>query len=113
MKPLFTSLTSLLFLGTLFVATSHAQSHASIGDDNAPVVSVRAQFSVDEDILDELAREMDEAKIVKVNVDDNAELVKTYQVGSIPTLLVFDNGQVVSRYVGVANKDGLKALLTD
>ena len=62
-------------------------------------------------ILDELAREIETAKIVKVDVDENRELATRYKISSIPTLLVFKNGQVVARHQGVASKEQLKKLL--
>ena len=62
-------------------------------------------------ILDALAREIDTGKIVKVNVDDSHELVSRFQIGSIPAVLIFKNGQKVGRYTGVASKKQLKAML--
>lgn len=62
-------------------------------------------------ILEELAQEIESAKIVKVDVDESQELAKRYNVSSIPTLLVFKNGQVVARHEGVASKEQLKTLL--
>ena len=62
-------------------------------------------------ILDELAREIETAKIVKVDVDENQQLATRYEISSIPTLLVFKNGQVVARHQGVASKEQLMTLL--
>ncbi len=61
--------------------------------------------------LEELAREMPDAKIVKVNVDQSPQLAARYRVSSIPSLLVFNSGEVTAEHVGVASKDRLKALL--
>lgn len=66
---------------------------------------------VQDPILDELAREVDAAKIVKVNVDEQPELAERYRVISLPTLLVFKKGQVVAHRMGLASKDELKAML--
>ncbi|NQX69697.1 thioredoxin [Paenibacillus ferrarius] len=64
-------------------------------------------------ILDELSAEIgDAAKIVKINVDDNPESAAKYNVMSIPTLLVFKNGQVVDQLVGVQSKEKLKAVIS-
>ena len=49
----------------------------------------------------------DRAKIGKVDVDTNQELAKQYAIQSIPTTLLFVDGQVVERFVGVASKDDL------
>ena len=56
-------------------------------------------------ILGELADEhADQITIAKVNVDDNPELAMRYNVMSIPTLLVFDKGEVHKRLVGAKGK---------
>ncbi len=64
-------------------------------------------------IIEELAKEVDQAKfkIAKLNVDENQPLAGQYNVMSIPSLLVFKNGQVVKQLVGVQNKETLKAAL--
>ncbi|NRF92580.1 thioredoxin [Paenibacillus frigoriresistens] len=63
-------------------------------------------------ILDELSAEIgDAAKIVKINVDDNPESAAKYNVMSIPTLLVFKDGQLVDQLVGVQPKEKLKAVI--
>ncbi|MDR6554233.1 thioredoxin [Paenibacillus qinlingensis] len=63
-------------------------------------------------ILDELAAEVGEsAKILKINVDDNPESAVKYNVMSIPTLLVFKDGQLVDQMVGVQSKEKLKAVI--
>ena len=61
--------------------------------------------------LEELAGEMSDAKIVKVNVDQNPRLAARYRVSSIPNLLVFNDGQVTAGHVGLASKDQLRALV--
>ncbi len=59
-------------------------------------------------IVDEIAEELNEKlKVVKVNVDEAQELAGNYQVMSIPTLLVFKNGEVVEQIVGAMSKDQL------
>jgi thioredoxin 1 len=56
-------------------------------------------------ILDEIAVERaDEVTIAKVNADDNPELVLRYGVQSIPTLLVFNNGNLSKRVIGARGK---------
>lgn len=52
-------------------------------------------------ILDEAATELgDAAKIVKVNIDDSPELAEKYGVRSIPTLILFKDGQSIETRVG-------------
>ena len=57
-------------------------------------------------IIDELSNEYaDKAVIGKVDVDKNQEYAAKYGVRNIPTVLVFKNGEVVTRQVGVATKE--------
>lgn len=55
-------------------------------------------------VLDELATEMSDVKIYKLNIDENKEMPSKYQVRAIPTLLLFKKGEVVETIVGVNNK---------
>ncbi|MFC4321009.1 thioredoxin [Litchfieldia salsa] len=64
-------------------------------------------------VLEELDSEMgDKVKIVKLDVDENQETAGKYGVMSIPTLLVFKNGEVVDKVVGFQPKDALAEVLT-
>ena len=59
-------------------------------------------------ILEEIASEhKDKVKVVKLNVDDNPDVTRRYDVMSIPTLLVFKNGEQVKRIVGAKGKGQL------
>ena len=59
-------------------------------------------------IIDEIATELDgKLKVVKVNVDEAQELATKYSVMSIPTLIIFKQGEVVDQSVGAASKDKL------
>jgi thioredoxin 1 len=59
-------------------------------------------------ILEEIDGEIgNKLKITKINVDDNPETAGKFGVMSIPTLLVFKNGQVVDKIVGFQPKDAL------
>ena len=56
-------------------------------------------------VLDEVAGELgDKLKIVKLNVDENPLTASKYGIMSIPTLLLFKDGQLSSRQVGAAPK---------
>jgi thioredoxin 1 len=61
--------------------------------------------------LDELARETPDARIVKVNVDEAPELAAHFGVSSIPALIVFKDGNLVAKRLGVLDKASLKQLL--
>ncbi|MFK7000789.1 thioredoxin [Flavobacterium oreochromis] len=57
-------------------------------------------------VIDEIATEYEgKAVIGKVDVDANQEFAAKYGVRNIPTVLIFQNGEVVGRQVGVAPKD--------
>ena len=62
-------------------------------------------------ILDEIAREHEEFKICKVNVDEEPELAAKYEVMSIPTLFVIKGGEVVSQSMGAKPKAQILAML--
>lgn len=60
-------------------------------------------------VIEELALELDgKAVIGKVNVDEQSQYAQQYGIMSIPTLLVFKNGEVVDTMIGVTDKDDLK-----
>lgn len=62
-------------------------------------------------IIDEIAEENSEIKVVKVNVDDSQDLAMKYQVMSIPTLVVIKNGEEVNRSVGLIDKSQVANLI--
>jgi len=64
-------------------------------------------------IVEELANEFDvnKARVGKLNVDENQIIAGKYQVMSVPTFLVFKEGQVVVQMVGGVQKERLKELL--
>jgi thioredoxin 1 len=62
-------------------------------------------------VLDELAARHRNVKFVNVNVDDNPGTAASYEILSIPTLLVVDGGQVAKRLVGAMPKGKLTSEL--
>ena len=56
-------------------------------------------------VLEEVAGELKgKLKIVKLNVDENPETAAKYGIQSIPTLMIFKNGEMASRQIGAATK---------
>ena len=62
-------------------------------------------------VVEELADELTDAKVYKIDVDEQMELARQYRVMSIPTFLVFKNGEVVNRSLGAQSKDALLDML--
>ncbi len=62
-------------------------------------------------VIEELSEEMKNIKFVSVDVDDEDELAETYEVSSIPCLVLFEDGKEVSRNVGFMPKDELENVL--
>ncbi|HNW05326.1 MAG TPA: thioredoxin [Oscillospiraceae bacterium] len=61
--------------------------------------------------VDEIAEEMPDIKVGKVNVDEQQELASAFNVMSIPTLIVMENGKVVDQAVGVRPKRQIVSML--
>ena len=62
-------------------------------------------------IIDQIADERTDVKVCKINVDDEPELAAKFRVMSIPTLIVFKDGQVVTQSMGVKPKTAILAML--
>ena len=62
-------------------------------------------------VLDELAANLTDAKVVKVNVDEAKALAIEYKVSSIPNLTLLKDGEVVHQDVGFKPKEVLSALI--
>ena len=60
-------------------------------------------------LVEELAAEnLGAVKVAKINIDDSPNTATTYGVSSIPTLMIFKNGEVIDRFVGVQPKKRLQ-----
>jgi thioredoxin 1 len=62
-------------------------------------------------ILEEIASEREDLRIVKLNTDENQETAVQYQVLAIPTMILFRNGQEVKRIQGAYPKKRIEAEL--
>ena len=61
-------------------------------------------------VVDEIAEEKTDIKVGKVNVDEQEELAMRFGIMSIPTLIVFKNGEVVKKTMGVQPKAAILGL---
>lgn len=55
-------------------------------------------------VIEELAEEVTNAKICKVNVDEEPDLASKYRIMTIPSVVIFKNGEVVAQSAGVKTK---------
>lgn len=62
-------------------------------------------------ILEQINEERDDVRVVKLNVDDNQTIAMRYEILSIPTMILFKNGQVVKKVIGALPKARLEAEL--
>lgn len=62
-------------------------------------------------VLDKYAEEHENVKIVSINVDNNSELAKQYNVFSIPCLVLIKDGQEVNRSVGLISNSQIEELI--
>ena len=61
-------------------------------------------------VLEEIAAETG-LKVAKIDVDENSDLAQQYGIMSIPTLMVFKDGQLVNKAIGAMPKENILALL--
>lgn len=62
-------------------------------------------------VVDEVAEEVNDVKICKINIDEQADLAMKFKVASIPTLIVFDEGVEVNRSLGFIPKAAVLELI--
>lgn len=63
-------------------------------------------------ILQELAAELgNQVRVIKIDVDQNSQVASRFQIQSVPTLMVFKNGQIIWRHSGVVGKSQLLGVL--
>lgn len=58
-------------------------------------------------ILDEISEEIKTTKFYKIDVDDNQDVAREYNVMSIPTVLIFENGELTNKIVGLRSREDL------
>ncbi len=56
-------------------------------------------------IIEEIAKEHKDVKFVKVDIDENEELAIEYNIMSIPTMIIIQNGEIVKTFVGIKSKE--------
>jgi thioredoxin 1 len=65
-------------------------------------------------VIEEIANEYNgKAKICKVNTDDHRDAAIHFAISAIPTLILFKNGQIANKWVGLTTKDDITAAMDD
>jgi len=87
-----------------------------INDKRPVVVDFHALWcepcKVQSPILKDVAAELGEkVRVIKIDIDQNPELARRYNIQSVPTLIIFKEGKVVWRHSGVANKNQLQSVI--
>ncbi|MBQ6624653.1 MAG: thioredoxin [Clostridia bacterium] len=62
-------------------------------------------------IIDEIAKEHPEIKVAKINVDEQPEIAKSFDIMNIPSLFVLKNGEITNRSAGVKSKAQIEEML--
>ncbi|MBR3660501.1 MAG: thioredoxin [Bacilli bacterium] len=62
-------------------------------------------------VLEEVASERSESKIVSINVDEAEELSSKYGIISIPCLILFENGKEIDRSIGLKSKSDIEGMI--
>lgn len=62
-------------------------------------------------LIDQIASERTDIKVVKINIDENPELANKYGVVSIPTLMVMDKGTIINKALGYRPKQAILDLI--
>jgi thioredoxin 1 len=101
-------------MATHLEVTDNSFDEEILGSDKPVLVDFWAEWcgpcKMIAPILDEIADERpDTLRVVKLNVDDNIRTAQRYEVMSIPTLMLFKNGEVQVRIVGAKSKGALLA----
>ncbi|XP_058448298.1 thioredoxin, mitochondrial [Malaya genurostris] len=99
-----------------FVINNHYEfDQKVINSDNPVIVNFHAEWCDPCKILTPKMAEMlepsEDIDLAIVNVDDNAELVQTFEVKAVPAVLAFRNGVVVDKFIGLVDADMIESLI--
>ena len=94
-------------MATTKIDTSNFQTDV-LGSDKPVVVDFWAEWcgpcKMIAPSLEEISNEMDNVRIAKVNIDENPDIAAQFGVRSIPTLMIFKNGEHADTMVGAQSK---------
>jgi thioredoxin 1 len=103
-------------MGTLLEATTSNFETEVLGSKGKALVDFWAPWCgpcrMQTPILEKLTASAEiQAKIFKLNTDENPEIAQKYGIVSIPTLILFEDGKEIERFVGVQPENVLKSKL--
>ena len=97
-------------MATTKIDTSNFQTDV-LGSDKPVVVDFWAEWcgpcKMIAPSLEEISNEMDNVRIAKVNIDENPDIAAQFGVRSVPTLMIFKNGEHADTMVGAQSKSKL------
>lgn len=64
-------------------------------------------------VFEEIEKEVPQVSILKINTDENKEIVNRFSITSVPTILFYKDGEIVSKKVGFLPKDEIFEVLSD
>ena len=64
-------------------------------------------------IIEEIAENNDDVKIVSINIENEGELAEKYSISSIPCLVIFENGEEIKRSIGLISKNNIEKTKLD
>lgn len=93
-----------------------ANFNSIINDTKPVIVDFHALWcgpcKVQSPILQQIASELGErVRVIKIDVDQNQEIANRYQIRSVPTLMIFKNGEIKYKQAGVHTKQQLMSVL--
>lgn len=62
-------------------------------------------------VVEEISNEVNDAKVCKINIDEQMSIAQKYGVMSIPTFIVFKNGDVADKKMGAMPKSAVRSML--
>ena len=91
--------------------TSNNFNEEVINSDKTTIVDFYADWcgpcKMMSPVIDSIAEEVSSIKVGKLNVDEAQNIAASYNVMSIPTIIIFKNGKESKRFVGVTNKENI------
>lgn len=62
-------------------------------------------------IIEEIAENNDDVKIVSINIENEGELAEKYSISSIPCLVIFEKGEEIKRSIGLISKNNIEKMI--